>query len=45
MDRDLGEGLHVRVCLEDALRLTTRLNPRSPLLVGLGVCGPGMALG
>lgn len=36
MDGDLGEGSHVRVRLEDSLPLTTRLNPRSPLLVGLG---------
>lgn len=32
------------VCLENSLPLTTRLNPRSPLLEGLRVCGPGIKL-
>lgn len=45
MDRDLGKGLHVRACLEDSLPLTATLNPRLPLLLGLGVFGLGTALG
>lgn len=41
-DRDLGVGLHVRPCLGDSLPLTATLNP---MLVGMEVFGPGIALG
>ena len=44
MDRDLGEGLHMKAYLGNSLPATTNLIPGT-LLVSLGLSGSGLVLG